>query len=81
MKAVNLDILIQGAEHPIKLAKLIKISGKTSEKVKKAVTAHLVDGMAKKMVHMTFDISQQQLDKALADLNELKLDIIEYNDI
>lgn len=81
MKPLNLDILMQGAENPAKLAMLIKISGKTSEKVKKAVIAHLVNGMAKKMVHMTFDISQQQLDKALADLNELKLNIIEYNDI
>jgi hypothetical protein len=79
MKTLNLDILIQGNESLPKTEALLKISGKTSDTVKQSVIAHLVKGMAKKMVYLTYGISQQQFDKALIELNQLKADIAEYN--
>ena len=76
MKTVNTNALLQAQEPANKIELLLKISGKTSDNLKMAVAAHLVDGMAKPMVHMIFNISQQQLDKALADLNQLHSDVI-----
>lgn len=81
MKTVNTNALLQGQELAPKIELLLKISGKSSEKVKGSVRAHLVEGMPKPMVHMAYGISQQQLDKALADLNQLQVDVIEYNNI
>ena len=81
MKTINLNPLLQGQEPARKIELLLKFSGKSSDTVKMAVAAHLVDGMAKSMVQLMFGISQQQLDKALADINQTHLDAIELNTI
>jgi RecA/RadA recombinase len=81
MKTINLDVLLQGKERARKIELLLKFSGKTSDTLKIAVAAHLVDGMAKSMVHMVFGISQQQLDKALADINQTHLEALELKNI
>ena len=81
MKTVNANLLLQGQEVQRKIELLLKFSGKSSDTVKMAVSAHLVDGMAKPMVQLMFGISQQQLDKALADINQTHLEAIELNTI
>lgn len=74
-----MDILICGNENKGAIAVLIRIAGITSENKIDAIYAHYVDGMAKRYLAACFHVDQSNLNKALAQVEDVAKDIDNYN--